>query len=337
VAGDIPSRAQPEPASEAASTRPGGIARRPSDQATIAGLAGDLLPALIARLDASELGELEVRADGWRVRLRRPYDRRRQVVLADSRRRRPHQAHTSGATAGAGGDAAGTTARGAAAAGAGGLADGPGDAQMPRDATSPAVGYFLPRDGMSAGRPVHAGDVLGYVDCLGVRHDVVAPIDGVIGTAIAQPGEAVEYGQALVHVEVVPAPSGSGQVPGFEVAAPPPGTGSGSTAAGAEPAMTVPAALPVPAAPPQVPASSPGVAAAGTGTESPAGGAGAPAHGEASGVRGAGPVPIAEQVIPGASVPADAETPGVDTPGAAGQDAGTPVGSGSSAARHGTA
>nr|MBA3891696.1 hypothetical protein [Gemmatimonadaceae bacterium] len=33
-------------------------------------LADDVVPALIARLEASGLGELEVRQGGWRVRLR---------------------------------------------------------------------------------------------------------------------------------------------------------------------------------------------------------------------------------------------------------------------------
>ncbi|HEY7598478.1 MAG TPA: hypothetical protein VH741_01025, partial [Candidatus Limnocylindrales bacterium] len=40
-------------------------------RATIAHLADEVLPMLIARLGASGLGELEVRQDGWRVRLRR--------------------------------------------------------------------------------------------------------------------------------------------------------------------------------------------------------------------------------------------------------------------------
>src|SRR5687768_14662740 len=38
---------------------------------TIARLADELLPMLIARLEASSLGEIEIGRDGWRVRLRR--------------------------------------------------------------------------------------------------------------------------------------------------------------------------------------------------------------------------------------------------------------------------
>ncbi|HXQ96415.1 MAG TPA: hypothetical protein VN800_05775, partial [Candidatus Acidoferrales bacterium] len=55
---------------------------------TISRLADDLLPALIARLDASGLGELEVRTNAWRIRLRKPYDRRRTMPLPEGRRRR---------------------------------------------------------------------------------------------------------------------------------------------------------------------------------------------------------------------------------------------------------
>jgi biotin carboxyl carrier protein len=244
----------------------------PSDQATLAGLVGDLLPALITRLDASELGELEVRGGGWRVRLRRPYDRRRPVVAADGRRRRQHPAHAPSAAAGVGGgEQAGGAPRETATAGAGTVAGVPSPS-VSYDATSPAVGYYLPRDGIITGRAVQAGDVLGYVDCLGVRHDVVAPVDGVIGTSIAQVGEAVEYGQALVHVDLVAAPSasegvvesepGPGAFPG--AAAAPPASDAG-TAAMASPA----GAAPLPPGPDgrssaRMEASPPGVPAAGS-------------------------------------------------------------------------
>ncbi len=84
------------------------------------------------------------------------------------------------------------------------------DPSAPAIATSPAVGYFTPREGWTTGRHVLSGDVVGYVDCLGVRQDVVAPADGFVGRLLAQAGEAVEYGQPLVHVDlplpVSPAP-----------------------------------------------------------------------------------------------------------------------------------
>ena len=45
---------------------------RAADHAAIDRLTDELLPALIAKLGATGLGELEVREGGWRVRLRRP-------------------------------------------------------------------------------------------------------------------------------------------------------------------------------------------------------------------------------------------------------------------------
>ena len=45
---------------------------RSADHAAIDRLTDELLPALIAKLGATGLGELEVREGGWRVRLRRP-------------------------------------------------------------------------------------------------------------------------------------------------------------------------------------------------------------------------------------------------------------------------
>ena len=47
-------------------------AERSADHAAIGRLSDELLPALIAKLGATGLGELEIREGGWRVRLRRP-------------------------------------------------------------------------------------------------------------------------------------------------------------------------------------------------------------------------------------------------------------------------
>ena len=47
-------------------------ADRSADHAAIDRLSSELLPALIAKLGATGLGELEVREGSWRVRLRRP-------------------------------------------------------------------------------------------------------------------------------------------------------------------------------------------------------------------------------------------------------------------------
>ena len=78
-------------------------------------------------------------------------------------------------------------------------------------AISPAVGFLVVRDGYGPGRAVHAGEVVGQVDCLGVMRDVTAPEDGVIARNLAEQGEAVEYGQPLFDIEPGPPQPGSPQ------------------------------------------------------------------------------------------------------------------------------
>jgi biotin carboxyl carrier protein len=70
-------------------------------------------------------------------------------------------------------------------------------------ATSPAVGYYIANERTPVGRAVAAGDVLGWVEVLGVRQEVVAPRDGVVGRLLAEAGQAVEYGQELLILDPV--------------------------------------------------------------------------------------------------------------------------------------
>lgn len=130
-------------------------------------LAEEVLPALIAKLRASRLGELEVRTAGWRVRLRRD---------VEAERHRPGSA-TGVELTGSGSDIDAGAAR------------------------SPAVGYFSPAASLAIGGAVQAGDSLGSVDVLGIVQDVTAPIDGIIGRVLAERGQAVEYGQVLAHID----------------------------------------------------------------------------------------------------------------------------------------
>ncbi len=182
-------------------------AERSADHAAIGRLTDELLPALIAKLGATGLGELEVREGAWRVRLRRPADGSAPVT---SRERRPGERERP--------------ARAAAATVAGLTPVGPGrdgrdgrDGAAPREgrdgrdtavrddgrivATSPAVGLFQPRAEARAGTKVRAGDRLGSVDMLGVPQEVVAPVDGVVGASLVEPGDAVEFGQELILIE----------------------------------------------------------------------------------------------------------------------------------------
>jgi pyruvate/2-oxoglutarate dehydrogenase complex dihydrolipoamide acyltransferase (E2) component len=64
---------------------------------------------------------------------------------------------------------------------------------------------------MRPGTRVRAGDRLGFVDVLGVRQEVVSPVDGRVGATVVEGGEAVEYGQELVRLELASAPAATGE------------------------------------------------------------------------------------------------------------------------------
>jgi biotin carboxyl carrier protein len=164
-------------------------ARRNHD--AIARLADDLLPALIAKLAASGLGEIEVREGGWKARLRMPA----VAAVPVARAAEGHAAHvTTRATAGQGR----TEDRDRRLRPEPEVAEEPGRIA----AKSPAVGIYSPRRDLVVGMRVRAGDRIGSVNVLGVGQDVVSPIDGVIGSSLAEAGEAVEYGQDLVRIEL---------------------------------------------------------------------------------------------------------------------------------------
>lgn len=183
----------PRPAAETAGT-PRSAAGRSADHAAMDRLTTELLPALIVKLGATGLGELEVREDSWRVRLRRPAD-----GAAGRERRTSERGERS--TWSAGGSASGP--------GSAPGHDGSGRADGRTVATSPAVGIFQPRPDARAGTKVRAGDRLGSVDVLGIQQEVVAPTDGVVGACLVEPGDAVEYGQDLIVIEFASTPLGA--------------------------------------------------------------------------------------------------------------------------------
>lgn len=189
-------------------------AERSADHAAIGRLSDELLPALIAKLGATGLGELEVREGGWRVRLRRPAEGAAPATARDRRPGDRERAARSGAgpagshqptgltPVGPGRDGRdGATRDGAAAREDRNGRDGAGRDDGRIVATSPAVGVFQPRPEARAGTKVRAGDRLGSVDMLGIPQEVVAPMDGVVGASLVEPGDAVEYGQDLILIE----------------------------------------------------------------------------------------------------------------------------------------
>ena len=157
------------------------------DHEAIAGLADDLLPALIAKLAASGLGEIEVRQGGWKARLRM------SAGVEESRKSAVRPAEGAAAQGLASGRGAAVHARPEVRA-----AEEPGLIPV----KSPAVGGYQPRKDLAAGMRVRSGERIGQVNVLGVNQDVVSPVDGVIGSSLAESGEAVEYGQELVRIEL---------------------------------------------------------------------------------------------------------------------------------------
>jgi biotin carboxyl carrier protein len=175
------------------SAEPAGDLRAGQDREAIARLADDLLPALIAKLASSGLGEIEVREGSWKARLRKPASvdagRRGAARSTDQ----ASHGHSAGRPAGHG------------RAEDRDLRTRPEAIVIEEPdrivAKSPAVGIYHPRD-LAVGMRVRSGDRIGTVDVLGVHQDVVSPIDGIIGSSLAEAGEAVEYGQELVRIEL---------------------------------------------------------------------------------------------------------------------------------------
>ena len=151
---------------------------RDDDLRRIERAAAELIPALTERLASNGLGEIEVEVDELHVRV-------------------------AGAPAPA-------VAAPVAAAPAAQHAEPPNRASAagpagPHAVPSPAVGYFVYGDGLGPGLKVDKGDALGFVEVLGVRHDVRAPRRGVVRNLVTETGEAVEYGQTLLDLEVAEA------------------------------------------------------------------------------------------------------------------------------------
>ena len=156
----------------------------PDDEArqVIARLADEMVPRLIERLSKSELAELEVREDGWRIRVRRAVAAVEGAADAQAKPSAKGHARTAQVPV---------------------MADQQSLKREQRAGTvhSPAVGYFTPRKGVEGGANVRRGDPLGHVDVLGVKQEVVAPIDGVLKGFEVESGQAVEFGESLAKVE----------------------------------------------------------------------------------------------------------------------------------------
>lgn len=202
-------------------------AERSTDHAAIERLAEDLVPALIAKLSASGLAEIEVGESSWTIRVRQPAeasaghgqrasDRASRSLPGhaghghpaagfeghrSSRDGRPLGSASAIATGSSNGSRPGAT-DGASAGGAGHRSGEPGADPHRVVATSPAVGVFQPKAELKPGSRVREGDRLGAVDMLGIPQEVLAPADGILGASLVEAGQAVEYGQQLIVIEL---------------------------------------------------------------------------------------------------------------------------------------
>jgi biotin carboxyl carrier protein len=195
---------------------------RAADHAAIGQLTEQLLPALVAKLSATGLGEIEVREGAWKIRVRRPAGEgstpARRSADRPSRAQPGHAGHGH-PPAGFEGHRSAREGRAPVAHSGNGSSPppltpvGPGGEPSPESAphaesrsgrvvaTSPAVGVYQPRAEARVGTRVRSGDPLGFVDMLGIAQEVVSPADGLVGPSLVEPGEAVEYGQELVVIE----------------------------------------------------------------------------------------------------------------------------------------
>jgi acetyl-CoA carboxylase biotin carboxyl carrier protein len=133
--------------------------------------ATDLVPQLSERLRRHGLGEIEIRHGALRLRVAAPSGAVEQQA--------PVRADV----------APGAPAPPATAT----LSDADG-------IHAPAVGFFVYADGLGPGLAVEKGDALGWVEMLGVRHDVRAPRRGTVRNLVAESGEPVEYGQVVLEL-----------------------------------------------------------------------------------------------------------------------------------------
>lgn len=136
-------------------------------------VASDLVPQLTERLHRHGLGEIEVVDGDLRLRLR---------ARAASAQTAAESATT--------GQEPGESAPAAS--------DEPSGVPV----GSPAVGFFVYAEGLGPGLEVGTGDAIGHVEMLGVRHDVRVPRAGTVRNLVAESGEAVEYGQVVVELDV---------------------------------------------------------------------------------------------------------------------------------------
>ncbi|MGH2357761.1 MAG: acetyl-CoA carboxylase biotin carboxyl carrier protein [Candidatus Limnocylindria bacterium] len=164
------------------------------DLAEIERAIAELLPKLSERLARHGLGEIEVTSGELRIRVAASGPRAEAAPAPPAQPGLALHAFADAST-----PARGPAPR-AAPAPVAGNSDEPMPAAAGQGVSSPAVGYFVYGGGLGPGMAVDKGDALGYVEMLGVRHDVRAPRSGTVRNLVAESGEPVEYGQVVLDL-----------------------------------------------------------------------------------------------------------------------------------------
>ncbi|HTQ09500.1 MAG TPA: biotin/lipoyl-containing protein [Fimbriimonadaceae bacterium] len=71
-----------------------------------------------------------------------------------------------------------------------------------RSIKSPLVGFFhFGPVALEVGREIHAGDVVGIVNALGIANDLESTVSGEVVEVLVDDGQPVEFGQVVARVK----------------------------------------------------------------------------------------------------------------------------------------
>jgi len=153
----------------------------------------DTVRAVTRLLHDSELSEISLETTGEENAASRLTVRREAPVRA---RRRPLSAE---APRDAPANGSGENVAGEAAAPGSSEKSEAADATITVSATAVGV-YRCAKPVLRAGDTVKLGQVLGIVESLKIPNEVMAPLAGIVDDVLAEEGQAVEYGQALLTI-----------------------------------------------------------------------------------------------------------------------------------------
>lgn len=71
----------------------------------------------------------------------------------------------------------------------------------PKEIKATLVGYYREaKSPLAVGRTIRRGDPVATIEALGIVTDVTSKVEGEVIEVLVEPGQAVEYGQALARV-----------------------------------------------------------------------------------------------------------------------------------------